>query len=1068
MPTSLFRRLSLLALLVLPFVALPAFGAQANRIATVNSAVTVTLSGSAHPMARPEFDKGSVADDMRLSGMALNFQRSAAQQAALETLIQKQNDPNSTSFHQWLTPEAFAAQFGMSAQDIAKAAAWLKSQGFSVIKVADSGNAILFSGTAGQVRSALGTEIHHYQVGGVTHFANAGAISLPAALASVVTGVSGLDDFKPTPKSVRAKSHATTASAGDPVALFTSGISGNHYLTPGDLSTIYDVTPLANAAYTGAGVTIGVAGQTDIVLSDVTSFRAAAGLTVNNPTLLLIPGSSDPGISLNDLGEADLDLEWSGGLAPGANVVFLNSTNAFASVIYGIQNRVTVNSSSVLIPILSISYGDCEAALNSTTISTMEAAFQQAAAQGQTVIAAAGDSGAADCDGGDVSTLGLAVDYPASSAYVTGIGGTEFNEGTATGPTTYWNGSSTLGSTTFDVISSAKSYIPEMAWNDTPNLITAEEDDGLLGGGGGKSSLFAKPTWQTGVTGIPADGQRDVPDISLSASPVHDAYLVCTQVQLESTGAYAGSCGSGFRISDGAYGDTNGLTAYGGTSLGAPSFAGMLALIEQKMGSEPQGLLNKALYSMASNSTTYASAFHDITVGNNQMPCSSGNGCLNGVVGYVAATGYDQATGLGSIDLNNLATAYAAYVVSNGGKAGTVVTMSYAPVPPVIGQTVTLTATVAQSPGSGIPTGTVTFSVDGTVIGSAVGLTAGTAATTYSFSTGGPHIVVGAYSGDSADYASISQNLTVTNFSNAAGAVATTTVLSSSKSSTSLYASSGVPTFTAAVSTSPATGTISGTVTFTVGTGASAVSTIAAIVPGSVGTGTATFTPASVIAANGFTSPTTSVSAHYNGTTSFQQSTSSAYSLTVSNPSFTLSAPNLTIASTGIQSGTETITLGASGGFADPVSLTLASSSFSAVDGCWSPTTAVAVVPGTAIFTLGNCNIVELKPLLKNRNGIEACGFGTAGSRVAGIAAALLCVALCFRRKRGLPRLAAVLAIVLLGGLMAGITGCGNGSSSTGSSITLPAGTYPVTVTGTDTYNPLQPAVTTTFTITIP
>ncbi len=617
----------------------------------------------------------------------------------------------------WLTPEQFATQFGMSAQDIAKTTTWLTSQGFSVVKVADSGNAILFSGTAGQVRHALGTEIHHYNVKGVTHYANAGAVMLPAALASVVGGVSGLDDFRPAPNSIRGKAV--------PAPQFTSGISGNHFLTPGDFGTIYDVKGLTNGGFTGTGETIGIVGQTDIILSDVSAFRAAAGLSVNNPTILLIPGSGDPGVSLSDLPEADLDLEWSGGVAPNANIVFLNSTNAFNSGIYAIQNRVTVNSNSVLIPIISFSYGGCEAGMGASTINTMEAAFQQAAAQGQTVIAAAGDDGAADCDVmTDVAVHGLAVDYPASSAFVTGVGGSEFNEGTAQGATTYWSSNwpnNENDSSSFDIISSALSYIPEMVWNDTSTLSASETAGELEAGGGGASTKFAKPSWQTGVPGIPADSVRDVPDIALSASPAHDPSLICTQIELDSSGTFSGSCGSGFRIADGSSPDTTLLYVVGGTSVGAPSFAGAFALIEQKLGA-PQGLINPALYSIASNPTSYASAFHDITTGSNKVPCSGGTGCTGGVVGFNAGTGYDQATGLGSIDANNLATAFVTYVLNHGGKIGTSVALGIVPSTPTIGQATSFTATVTPNAGSVVPTGTVTFNVDGVATGAAVSM----------------------------------------------------------------------------------------------------------------------------------------------------------------------------------------------------------------------------------------------------------------------------------------------------------------------------------------------------------
>ncbi len=256
MPIQTLRRLLTIALLLLP---LPVFAAgPADRIASVNTSANAAVPGSLHPMARAEFDNGAVADTLCLGWRSTSS--SAAQQSALETLIAEQNDPSSANFHKWLTPEQFAAQFGMSAADIAKTTAWLTSQGFAVIKVVDSGNAILFSGTAGQVRHALGTEIHHYSVKGVTHYANAGAVSLPAALASVVTGGSGLNDFKPVPNSIRV--------AAVPAPQFTSGITGSHFLTPGDFGTIYDVKGLTNGGFTGTGeTTIGIVGQTDIILS---------------------------------------------------------------------------------------------------------------------------------------------------------------------------------------------------------------------------------------------------------------------------------------------------------------------------------------------------------------------------------------------------------------------------------------------------------------------------------------------------------------------------------------------------------------------------------------------------------------------------------------------------------------------------------------------------------------------------------------------------------------------------------------------------------------------------------
>jgi len=1072
MSTRQVRRVSIFLMLVFATLALTKNAAAVvNRLAQMDPTVRATVPGTVHPLARPEFDQGAVGDGTALS-MTMYFARSAAQQSALEALLAEQQDPSSPQYHQWLTPELFGKQFGLSAQELATARNWLQQQGFTVTKVADSANAISFTGTAGQVRSAMGTAIHQFEVDGKMHFANASAVMLPAAMAQMVSGVRGLDDFKPTPKYLRG-STANAASTGGAQALFTSGVSGNHYLAPGDVQTIYDVTPLYTGGYTGAGEVIGIAGQTDLVLSDIADFRADGGLPANVPQVVLI--GQDPGISYSDLPEASLDIEWSGAMAYNATIVFLNSQDAFTSLMYGISNRITVNGKSTLIPILSISYGNCEAQTSQFTFSSMEAALQQAASQGQTVMAASGDTGAADCDytpanaGTPVltATQGLAVDYPASSSYVTGVGGTEFNEGSTAGATTYWNSNwpnnTNTDSPTYDLVSSAKSYIPEMAWDDTPTQSLSDYyDQGLLGGGGGASILVAKPSWQTGVTGIPADGHRDVPDIALNASPVHDSYLVCTEYQPTiGTGyPYYPSCTStSFRSSY----DGESLTVYGGTSLGAPIFSGMLALLEQKMGGSQQGPINPILYTMASNGTTYASAFHDITVGSNQMPCSGGTGCVSGLVGYKTTTGYDQATGLGSVDANNLAVSF------TGGKPGTSVAITYLPNPPVIGQTVTITATVTQMSGVTTPTGTVTFSIDGTA-GNPVTMSAGVATTTYSFATGGSHVVSAVYSGDSNYYTS-SNTVTISNFVNAPASIATTTVLSSSSGSNTVpFYSTTAPTFTAVVSTASPGGNLSGTtVTFTVGSGSSAVSTKVAT-PSNCSTTscTVTFQPANVTAATGFSLTSTPVSAHYDGNTNFQQSSSNALTLPMVVPSYTFTVPQpITVSAATLAAATTvTITLNAVNGFSDMVNLQLSSSTY---PGCgyvtpstvttWSGTTA------TTVMTIGNCTNAELKqfsPFAHDHDGVQLAK-NNMMARGAGAALAALCVAGCFARRRRMPRLLAVLAIVMLGGLLLGANGCGNGTSTLGSGLT--PGTYAVTITGVDANNALVPQVSSTFNV---
>jgi hypothetical protein len=1004
------------------------------------------LQGTVHPLARPQYDQGPVSSSMQLQGMTLNFNRSAAQQASLTALLTAQQTPSSSSYHQWLTAAQFGEQFGMSQQDLDQVTAWLQSEGFTVDKVAESHTSIRFSGTAGMAEQAFQTQIHKYIVNGQTHFANATQVSLPSAFVSTVSRISGLHDFKPQPRLIRPASTETDSAQPH----FTSGISGDHFLAPGDFAVIYNVNPLYSAGYTGSGQTIGIAGQTDIVMADITDFRTAAGLPTNNPTVFLIPGSADPGIgdASGDINEADLDLEWSGGVAKNASIVFVNSTNVMDSMQYAIENKIN----GLQIPILSISYGGCEPSWTSADLSSMEASFQQANAQGQTVLSAAGDNGAADCDeqtnpnGPPIisATQGLQVDYPASSAYVTGMGGSEFTgDGTAASPSTgadqYWsaNGSN-------DVLTSALSYIPEMAWNDTAFAI--ENGGGLSAGGGGKSLLWLKPSWQTGVTGIPSDGARDVPDLSLNASPDHDPYLVCTQIILDSdpTGStYTSSCTNGFRISDSGYSDDQGLVAYGGTSADAPSFAGLLALIEQQLG-VPAGLgnVNPTLYTLAANSTTYASAFHDITTGNNIVPCTAGStDCpSSGEMGYSAETGYDQATGLGSVNAFNLATAFTSVAL----KGGTTTTVAASPSSPATGVTVTLTATVTHSSGTAAPTGTVTFTIDGTAE-SPVTLTNGAATTTTSFSTGGAHTIIAAYSGDTNYYASTSATTTIN--VGASGTAATTTTLAANPTSVALY---GALTLTATVQSSTA-GTVAGTVTFTIS--GTTVGT-ASVTAGASGVGTATLAVSSATATLGFTAGSDTITAAYGGDSLYSAS-SGTTAITVTNPGMTMTVGNMTIpsASPGA-SGTSTITITSTQGYSGTVTLTATAPSLNANYALGATSLAIAS-NGSASTTISIETIAASaqKGVQGNSQGTTNRLIGVAG---VGFGAILLLGFPGFRKKRW-----SVVTSLLLLGVLGTMMGCGGG---TGGAAT--AGTYTVTVTATDSSNT---AITTSanFTVTI-
>jgi subtilase family serine protease len=576
----------------------------AKRIrSNIDESQTFALKGNIRPAVALGLaqDQGEVPGAQAMPRMSLHFTLTAAQRTDLDQLLAAQQNRRSLQYRKFLTPEQYANRFGLNTDDVEKVKLWLENNGFSNVQAARSRAWVSFSGTAGQAQAAFHTSIHKYVLNGEAHLANSNNPQLPRALETVVESVRGLHNF-------RMKPHFTSST-------------GTTYLTPDDWETIYDVKPLYSAGLDGSPISgqtysIVVVGQSDVQLSDIDAFRAAAGLPVKDPTVLVPPSDTDPGTQTggnNDEAESDLDLEWAGAIAKNANILFVTASSVENAIAYAIDNDVA--------PILSTSYGSCEPDLTAGEFTTQNSLFAQAAAVGMTVVAAAGNDGAADCDTGTVATQGLAVDFPASSQYVTGIGGTEF---TASGSGAYF------GSTNNSAGGSAVSYIPEIVWNDSNQAAT----------GGGVSVLVPKPAWQTG-TGVPNDGFRDVPDIAFTASKTQDGLLFCN----------AGSCTSGFLNSS----STPDVTA-AGTSAGPPTFSGVLALLVQKTGT-PVGLLNPNLYSLAAISTT---VFHDITAGNNQVACQGGStGCpatsssQTGVIGYSAGIGYDQTTGWGSLDSYN-------------------------------------------------------------------------------------------------------------------------------------------------------------------------------------------------------------------------------------------------------------------------------------------------------------------------------------------------------------------------------------------------------------------------------
>jgi Pro-kumamolisin, activation domain/Bacterial Ig-like domain (group 3) len=738
---------------------------RSRVLQAVDDTRVTTLSGNTHPMARPEFDQGTLADATPLSRIVLILQRSAEQESALQQLIDQQQDKTSSTYHQWLTPETFGGAFGPSDRDLATVTGWLANHNFTGIQVNAARTFIEFSGTAGTVHAAFRTSMHRYAVQGRQNFANSSDPAVPAALAPVVAGIASLNNFPRRAASHRlgnfryapatnrtkllqAQIQPSQTQAAQPS--FTINDGGTFYgVTPYDFAAIYNVLPLWNAStpIDGTGQTIAIVGQTDINPADFVNFRKLFNLPLGNtatPTgtqyLNIIYNGPKPGVT-GDEGEADIDTQWSSAVAKGATIDYVVSQST--EVMQGTDLSALYIVNNNLAPVMSYSYGQCELFLGTSGNTFYKTLWQQAAAQGITVLLASGDSGAAGCDNAGVPAAadGIAVNGLASTPYNIAVGGTDFympNGGTA-----FW--SPTNDPTTQ---ASARGYIPETPWNEsctnsvfstshnfygqTPEQVcnsALASSNGLLsvvGAGGGPSACiqsngssssscrggYPKPSWQTG-TGVPSDGVRDTPDVSLfsSAGFFGAFYVVCQQ----STNADGQPCS----LAGPAYD----FAGYGGTSAAAPVFAGILSLVNQKTGSR-QGNANYVLYNLASqqnragtacnaNSGTPAAGcvFNDVTSGTIAMPCLKGTLNCNvttstdryGILsGYASTTGYDLATGLGSVNAANLVNSW-----SNASFTASAITLTLSPSSITHGTPVSASVRVAST--GGTPTGSVSI-----------------------------------------------------------------------------------------------------------------------------------------------------------------------------------------------------------------------------------------------------------------------------------------------------------------------------------------------------------------------
>jgi subtilase family serine protease len=758
---------------------------------TVENTARVVLHGNTHPLiqaatghagrsqampAQSRTDLGTVDDSLPAGRMLLLLKRSPEQEAALADFIQAAHTPGNPAFHQWLKPQEFGRLYGPADSDVAAVTAWLESHGLTINQVHAGRLAIEFSGSAGQVSEAFQTQIRRYQVNGEMHLANATDPSVPAALSPVIAGLAQLNDFHPQPRlqvlgqaQFNPRTHQTT-----PLWTYPQGGGVVFVMAPGDFARQYDL-PASSTGITGAGQSIAIISASNVDLSLVQAYQSLFGLTANLPTVIV--DGVDPGQNSAAI-EAYLDIELAGSVAPGATILLYTSGGTALTDGLALAAMRAVEDDQA--GVISVSYGECEMELGQSGNAFWSALWQQAAAQGQTVFVSSGDGGSAGCDNFNsqqVAYGGLAVNGIASTPYNVAVGGTDFYYSQYAGTpsaintqlSTYWSISSTNAPAV-----SLKQTIPEQAWNDFFgfNMYDSgnpanQPSEIIVAGGGGASSAglypngvaagYPKPAWQTG-TGVPADHARDLPDLSLFAANGYNYsfYPIC---------ASPGDCSSANLTSAG----TVVITGVGGTSASSPAMAAIQALVNQSVSSWA-GQANYMYYPLASR---HSSVFHDVTVGGNRVLCYPGTAnCVSGSSatnssgfyvenGYSAGTGYDLATGLGSVDVVQLLEYWSTVAFTS-----TTTTLSVSPPSLVHGKTATVSGTVARSSGSGTPTGSVSLTGnDGIPHYAAIddlALSAGSFYASVDNLPGGTYQLTTVYGGDGTYAASKSAPFTVT------------------------------------------------------------------------------------------------------------------------------------------------------------------------------------------------------------------------------------------------------------------------------------------------------------------
>ena len=1045
------------------------------------------LDGNVPHAVSTAIDQGEADSATQLTHIRLVLSRTPAQEAALDRYLAELQDKSSPNFHKWLTPERFGALYGPADADIETLTSWLESHGLKVESASKGRTNIAFAGSVADVEETFHVSVHSFtSIYGEQFYSNTTDPRIPSALATVVSGVARLNTIHPRAHSDRGPAGSVNPKsnhlepihldrAAKPNPLLTVG-SDFLYLVPGDAATIYDTPNTTfNANYTsgttydGTGVKIGIGGESLIQGSTVADYRSMFLGNTTQPSIVNVDNVTSS-TNTGALDEAYIDTELSGGLAPGASIVFYTSSDLVSAI------EAAVNDNTV--DIFSLSFGECELDMSTSDNAQFKAWWQQAAGEGMTITVSSGDNGSAACDatqtsgGANVTAAvgGLAVNGFASTPYNIAVGGTDFYP--LTGSFSTYVSTSQGSSSTF--YRSALGPIPESTWNDSSTTDTTIADDvpwtgaeasnaNIVAGSGGKSSCstnttvdtsttytvgsctsgYAKPTWQTG-TGIPGDSVRDLPDVSLMAGNGFDSatWLICSDDTTKNSG--------GTTVSENCTKQSDGnvyFVGYGGTSTASPAFAGILALVVQKTGGR-LGQAAQNLYTLYKGANA-STIFHNLSVGNNSVPCTSGKpNCVKNTGGYYYLSGYNTSNtynlggGLGSVDAKLLLNNWSSSVT--GTTAPTIaVTPSLTTLPPATALTVAVTVTGSGS--TGTPTGAVSLSGGG-YTSPAETLTAGA----YTFNLPAGTLDVGAdtltvlYSGDT-NYSSVSGTTTVT----VTGLTPTVTVTPSTASIT-------------------ANNTVTLAVAVT-GTGAAPTGTVAlsgayTIAAQTLSGGAFSFS----VPANTLATGSDQFTVTYSGDTNYASATGTAtVTVAASTATFTLAAGAASPATvTAGQSSSANVTVGTTNGYGGTVVLACALTS--------GPTNTSGDAPSCLLTTsgvaVGSSTPVTVQTIAAVSTELTWPHFGGRDRRWAGAGGGAVLALLFFfgipaRRRKWTSMLGMILALTALGSLAA--CGGGGGGGTTTTNPGTAAGTYTFSVTGTGTPAPASAAAAATFTVVV-